>query len=120
MGRAPTDVPTVGDLPAPRPTAPAPKPLAAGQTVGRFVLVEELGVGGMGVVFRARDTQLGRDVALKLLRDHSDDRAARLIREAQAMAQLSHENLVVVYDAGAADAVVFLAMELVTGMSLRH
>jgi len=120
MGRAPTDVPTVGDLPTPRAASAAAPKLAAGQTVGRFVLVEELGVGGMGVVFRARDTQLGRDVALKLLRDHSDERAARLIREAQAMAQLSHENLVVVYDAGGAGGIVFLAMELVTGMSLRH
>ena len=125
MARAPTDVPTVGDLPpgaTPRsePGTTARKDLAAGQTVGRFVLVGELGAGGMGVVFRARDPQLGREVAIKVLRDHTDDRAARLIREAQAMAALSHENLVVVYDAGAVDDVVFLAMELVDGTSLRH
>ncbi len=94
--------------------------LALGDAVGRYLLVEQLGSGGMGVVFRAKDPQLGRSVAIKVLRDHTDDRAARLIREAQAMAQLSHENLVVVYDAGTDGGAVFLAMELVDGMSMRQ
>lgn len=72
----------------------------------------------MGVVYRARDRQLGRDIALKLV--HTDDDpdetlAARLLREAQALAQLSHPNVVAVYDVGRTEGGVFFAMELVTG-----
>jgi tetratricopeptide (TPR) repeat protein len=72
----------------------------------------------MGVVYRARDRQLGRDIALKLV--HTDDDpdetlAARLMREAQALAQLSHPNVVAVYDVGRTEGGVFFAMELVTG-----
>ena len=72
----------------------------------------------MGVVYRARDRQLGRDIALKLV--HTDDDpdetlAARLLREAQALAKLSHPNVVAVYDVGRTEGGVFFAMELVTG-----
>jgi len=84
----------------------------------RFEVIEELGAGGMGVVYRARDRQLGRDVALKLVHtdeDPDETLAARLMREAQALAQLSHPNVVAVYDVGRADGGVFVAMELVAG-----
>jgi tRNA A-37 threonylcarbamoyl transferase component Bud32 len=89
-------------------------------TVGRYQLVDQLGAGATGAVYRARDPQLGRDVAVKVLLEHTEERAARLLREAQAMAQLSHPNLVVVFDAGIDRDRVFLAMELVEGMALRR
>ncbi|HEX9100936.1 MAG TPA: serine/threonine-protein kinase [Polyangia bacterium] len=79
-----------------------------------------LGEGGMGVVYRARDAELGRDVAVKLVTTSgaaSDTLATRLMREAQALAQLSHPNVVAVYDVGRVEDGVFLAMELVPGMT---
>ena len=84
----------------------------------RYDVLSELGSGGMGVVYRARDRQLGRDVALKLVftDDDPDEMfGARLMREAQALAQLSHPNVVAVYDVGRTDGGVFVAMELVAG-----
>ncbi len=95
---------------------------AAPQRVGRYQLVETIGEGAMGEVYRAHDPQLGRAVAIKVLRGDqtaTEERAARLLREAQAMAQLSHPNLVTVFDAGRDGDRVFLAMELVSGTSLR-
>lgn len=116
MSRSPTDQPTVSD----RPRRADHGKLAPGDTVGRYELVEKLGSGGMGVVFRARDPQLGRSIAIKVVLDPTPERAQRLIREAQAMAQVSHSNLVVVHDAGTDGSNVFLAMELVEGISLRR
>ncbi|HTM20411.1 MAG TPA: serine/threonine-protein kinase, partial [Kofleriaceae bacterium] len=106
----------------PRLQPPPPAPLAAGTTVGRFTIRGLLGIGGMGAVYRARDPQLGRDVALKLLRP---DRAAagethdRLLREAQAAARLSHPHVVAIYEAGSHGDQIYLAMELVDGRTLR-
>ncbi len=88
--------------------------------LGRYQIVEPLGEGGMGVVYRARDAELGRDVAVKLVTTSgasSDTLATRLQREAQALAQLSHPNVVAVYDVGRVDDGVFLAMELVQGQT---
>jgi len=87
----------------------------------RYVVVETLGRGGMGTVVRAYDPRLRREVALKRLRADVLDSAAeaRLIREAQAMAQLSHPNVVAVYDVGRSDRGVEIAMELVEGVTLR-
>jgi formylglycine-generating enzyme required for sulfatase activity/predicted Ser/Thr protein kinase len=96
--------------------------LGAGMLVGRYRLVRLLGKGGFGVVYRAVDTELNREVALKLLRAsaRSVEADARLLREAQAMAQLKHPNVVTVYDVGKlADGQVYVAMELVDGTSLR-
>ncbi|HTR56055.1 MAG TPA: protein kinase [Kofleriaceae bacterium] len=93
---------------------------AVGDVVGRYRLIEQLGSGAMGVVFRAHDPQLDREVAIKVLIEHTEERALRLLREAQAMAQLSHPNLVVVFDSGVDRGRVFLAMELVAGASLRQ
>ena len=97
-------------------------PLSRGRLVGRYVILEQLGSGGMGVVYRAYDPELDRAVALKLL--HRDDRGptgeARLLREAQAMARLSHPNVIVVHDVGTHEGQVFLAMEYVDGQTLKE
>jgi tetratricopeptide (TPR) repeat protein len=92
--------------------------------IGRFVIVRKLGEGGMGVVYYAFDPKLERPVALKVLRpamrdDHHSQGEARLLREAQAMARLSHPNVVQVFDTGKYDAAVYLAMEYVAGRDLR-
>jgi tetratricopeptide (TPR) repeat protein len=95
--------------------------LPPGTVVGRYKVVAALGRGAMGVVVRAHDPQLGRDVALKLVRSaaqHDDPGAVRLMREAQALAQLSHPNVVAVHDVGAFEGQVFLAMEMVRGETL--
>ncbi|MBS2028049.1 MAG: serine/threonine protein kinase [Deltaproteobacteria bacterium] len=95
-----------------------------GASVGRFILIDVLGQGGMGNVYLAYDPQLDRRVALKLLRPdgiHGEPDAllrARLAREAQAMARLSHPNVVAVYDEGDWGDQVFLAMEYVNGPTL--
>jgi len=97
--------------------------LELGSTFGRYVVVRKLGQGGMGVVYLAYDPQLDRGVALKVLRPgaSSADRGAaqdRLLREAQAMARLSHPNVLPVYDVGTVDSHVFMAMEYVEGHTL--
>ncbi|MBC8074423.1 MAG: serine/threonine protein kinase, partial [Deltaproteobacteria bacterium] len=95
--------------------------LPRGAVVDRYVILELLGAGGMGVVYAAYDPQLDRRVALKLLRAKArgDVGRARMIREAHALAKLSHPNVVTVFDAGIHDDEVFLAMELVEGETLR-
>ncbi len=95
--------------------------LAAGEQIGRYVIRRRLGAGGMGVVYGAHDSKLAREVALKVVRPRGDVRAmqARLEREGQAMARLSHPNVVPVFDIGMQDGQLFLAMELVEGETLR-
>ncbi|HEY4119896.1 MAG TPA: serine/threonine-protein kinase, partial [Byssovorax sp.] len=91
-----------------------------GDTRGRYVVEALLGKGGMGEVFEALDTQLGRKVALKLLPAGADEAAtARLVREARAAAAFHHPNAVVVFDAGELDGEPYIAMELVRGQALR-
>ncbi|MFL5343205.1 MAG: tetratricopeptide repeat protein [Hyalangium sp.] len=99
-----------------------------GQTLaGRYMVFEQLGQGGMGVVLAAYDTRLDRRVALKLLRTlespepTTSDGEARMVREAQAMARLNHPHVVAVYDAGPLeDGSLFIAMEYVEGQTLRQ
>ena len=94
-----------------------------GARVGRYVLLRRVGEGGMGVVFAAYDPDLDREVALKLLKPGAvadAEARGRLVREAQALARLSHPNVVIVHDVGQDDDTVFLAMELVRGRTLRH
>ena len=93
---------------------------AAGAKIGRYTIAGVLGSGGMGVVYRAFDPQLGRPVALKVVRPghNSEETRERLIREAQAMAKLAHPNVIAVHDAGSVDDEVFVAMELVDGDNL--
>ena len=95
--------------------------LKPGDTLGRYVVREVLGAGGMGVVYAAEDPRLGRRVALKLLKhaQAGEEARTRLLREAQAMARLSHPNVLPVFDLGTTeDGQVFLAMELVRGPTL--
>ncbi|MFO0636004.1 MAG: serine/threonine-protein kinase [Nannocystaceae bacterium] len=91
--------------------------------LGRYVVLRHLGSGGMGDVVAAYDPQLDRKVAVKLLRGRGDADAAahaRLLREAQAMARLSHPNVIAVHDVGTHGGRVFVAMELVDGVTLRQ
>ncbi len=94
---------------------------APGARVGRYVILDWLGEGGGGVVYGAYDPDLDRRVALKLLKvaEGSSEEASALLREARALARLSHPNVVRVHDAGTFDDQVFLAMELVVGKNLR-
>ncbi|MEO8552019.1 MAG: serine/threonine-protein kinase, partial [Kofleriaceae bacterium] len=87
-----------------------------GHHVGRYRIDELIGGGAMGEVFRAHDPDLGRDVAIKLVRSGGSER--RLLREAQAMARLAHPSVIRVYDVGTVADKVFLAMELVAGTTL--
>jgi eukaryotic-like serine/threonine-protein kinase len=88
----------------------------------RYRLDAELGTGGMGTVYRAHDTLLDRDVAVKVLNDAGlgTEGQARLLREAQAVAKLNHPNIVAVHDAGEVDTTSYIVMELVEGSSLRE
>ncbi len=89
-------------------------------TIGRYLVLGQLGAGAMGVVHTAYDPELDRKVAIKLLRGRaSPEASARLVREAQAMAKLSHPNVVPVYDVGESEGAVFVAMDLVEGTDLR-
>jgi hypothetical protein len=98
------------------PRAPS---VAGPTTIGRYIVIDKLGSGGMGEVYRARDPNLDREVAIKVLLGASTPaRVQRMVREAQAMARLSHQHLVSVFDAGQDGDRVFLAMELVSGTSL--
>ena len=96
-------------------------PLAPGSKLGRYDVVAFVGAGGMGEVYRARDTELGRDVAIKVLRPdrHSDDDARRrLTQEARTASALNHPHIAIVFDVAAADGVHFIVMEYVAGRPL--
>ncbi|MEZ4379897.1 MAG: serine/threonine-protein kinase [Nannocystaceae bacterium] len=93
-----------------------------GERVGRFVVQRHLDEGGMGLIFAALDEELGRPVALKILRAQQSEGSigrARLLREAQALAKLSHPNVVTVYEVGEWSGHVYVAMELIEGRTLR-
>ena len=94
--------------------------LRPGQIVGRFEVVRELGHGGFGRVYEARDRELGRSVAFKLLRNGSlpDLKEERLLREAEAAARLSHPNIVTLHDVGRAEEGSYLVLELLRGVTL--
>src|SRR5512144_9867 len=97
--------------------------LPAGTRVGPYEIVEPLGFGGMGEVYRARDPRLGREIALKVLPEQVSadaDRLARFEREARSASALNHPHIVAVYDVGRADSLSYIAMELVEGRTLRE
>src|SRR5262245_13665669 len=110
--------------------ARAPPPLDPGTMVGPYEIAGRLGAGGMGAVYRARDSRLERDVALKVLpggRAPPDSEpptvpseGTSLVREAQALARLSHPNVVAVYDVGRFSGGAFVAMELIEGSTLER
>src|SRR5688572_28233708 len=97
-------------------------PLAPGTSLGPYRIVGPIGAGGMGEVYRARDTRLDRDVAIKILPDtvaSDTDRRARFEREARAVAALSHANIVAIFDTGVHEGQLFAITELLHGHTLR-
>ncbi|MEM6992875.1 MAG: protein kinase, partial [Myxococcota bacterium] len=108
-------------------TAPAkPERLAPGERVGRYLVLEVLGAGAMGVVYQAYDPELQRPVALKVVnpvyasrRDPAQIRS-RLVAEARSLAKLTHPNVTVIHDVGEHDGKVWLAMELVEGVDVER
>jgi len=113
-------LPPPGALPADG----GPAELPRGANLGRYVILEKLGAGGMGAVYAAYDSSLDRKVAVKVLRPETSGeelavRQERLLREARAMARLSHPNVNAVFDVGTYQGRLYLAMELVEGTTLR-
>ena len=103
------------------PAVRSPEELSVGRRLGVYEIVARIGAGGMGDVYRARDTKLGRSVAIKVLRvefDHDPERLARFQREARLLASLNHPNIATIYGLEQSGGTQFLVMELVPGMTL--
>src|SRR5437016_9992512 len=97
--------------------------IAAGTKLGRYEIISQLGVGGMGEVYRARDEKLNRDVAIKVLPaslSQDQDRLRRFEQEAQAAGALNHPNILAVHDVGTHDGAPYIVSELLEGETLRE
>src|ERR1700694_297555 len=97
--------------------------LSAGTRLGPYEILSALGAGGMGEVYRARDTRLNRTVAIKILPEHlstNSQSRERFEREAKAISSLSHPHICPLYDVGKQDGVDFLVMEYLEGDTLAH
>ncbi|MBK5294495.1 MAG: protein kinase, partial [Acidobacteriia bacterium] len=93
-----------------------------GQTISHYLITGQLGSGGMGVVYKAEDTNLDRIVALKFLAPHlleSEEHKQRFLREAKAAASLDHPNICMIHEVGEADGHVFIAMGYIDGPEVR-
>ena len=96
-------------------------PLSSGSRLGTYEVLSPLGAGGMGEVHRARDTRLGREVAIKVLpadRLHDEHRRHRFLREAQSASALNHQHIITIHEIESAGDVDFIVMEYVRGRSL--
>ena len=100
----------------PEPDGPAPRP--PGSVFGRYVLLDLVGAGGMGMVYAAFDPRLDRKVALKLVWDEAPVARARVEREARLAARLQHPNVIAIHDVGVVDDRIYIAMEYVDGLTL--
>ncbi len=102
-----------------------PSRLVPGQSVGRYTLMRQVGSGAMGVVFEAYDPELDRRLAIKVVKMRGDARqranaSTRMIREAQALARLTHPNVVAIHDFGRIDGDVYVVMDFIEGLTLRE
>src|ERR1019366_4881523 len=96
-------------------------PLSAGTRLGSYEVLAQIGAGGMGEVYQAHDTKLGRDVAIKVLPEafaHDPERLSRFQREAKMLAQLNHTNIATIHGLEQSGGTSYLVMELVSGETL--
>ena len=98
-------------------------PLTAGTKLGPYEIISPLGAGGMGEVFRGKDSRLNREVAIKILPaelSSNPDRLRRFEQEAHSASSLNHPNIITIYDIGSIDSRSYIAMEFVDGKTLRE